>query len=127
MNYAFADLVVAQRLKAFANEPYSQHATIVLDNEVAWVFESPSAGIPAFDGYDSPTDGDVVPSALCKVWYLVEYEGEVTLKKAKLENGEQLSLRVANLAPSEISGGRLGRATRCVGNALLVDWFPCSV
>ena len=38
---------------------------------------------------------------------------------------DELQLLVANLLPDAIPGNKLGRATSCVGGALLVDWMAC--
>lgn len=125
--HGFTSLATAQRLKRMAERPEQQDEASATDDIVAWLFITPDDGIDAFEGYDDPEEDEEVPSALCKAWYLYHDPDadKIRIRKAYGEDGEQIELRIANLLPEAIPGGKLGRGTQCVGGEILIDWLPC--
>lgn len=125
--HGFSSLETARRLKRIADQPEVRADDNVVDDIVAWLFITPEDGIDAFEDYENPADDAEVPSALCKAWYLYRDSeaDKIRIRKAYGDDGEQLEVRVANLLPEAIPGGKLGRGTQCVGGEILIDWLPC--
>lgn len=123
--YGFTNKETALRLRELAGQPDLRPEPASNNRGVAWLFESPPGGIPAFAGYDSPTDGAAVPTARCKCWLLYPDGDQARIRPAIADDGAQLEMLVANLSPADIPGGQLARATAVAGGMLLVDWLPC--
>ena len=123
--HGFADLSVALRLKEIAGEPDIQPEDIPKFAGKSWILTSPAGGIAAYTSYSNPTNDQTVPSAWCKVWLLYRAGDAIKIRNAYNSAGKHIELLVANLLPDAIPGNKLGRATSCVGGALLVDWMAC--
>lgn len=123
--HGFTDLNVALRLKEMAGVPPNVGEDDPTGDTVSWLLRSPSGGIAAYSAYNNPVDEGLVPSAWCKCWLLYRDAETIRVRKAYDSAGNELQLLVANLLPDAIPGNKLGRATSCVGGALLVDWMAC--
>jgi hypothetical protein len=123
--HGFTDVNVALRLKEIAGTPPTVGEDQPSGNLVSWLLRSPAGGIAAYTSYNNPTDEGTVPSAWCKAWLLYREGDTIKIRKAYDSEGNELELLVANLLPEAIAANRLGRATSCMGGALLVDWMAC--
>ncbi len=123
--YGFSNRETAVRLREIAGMPDLRPEPTVSNRGVAWLFQSPAAGIPAFDGYAAPTAEALVPTARCRCWLLYPDGDQARIRPAIADDGEPLEMLVANLAPHEIPPNQLMRATAVAGGMLLVDWLPC--
>ncbi|TWT91384.1 hypothetical protein [Neorhodopirellula pilleata] len=120
--YGFADQQTAETLKRMAVGSPVDIDDDELDDVIGWVLFTPPSGIPALETETKETE---IPSAECEAWALVEVGDVVHRRPVKNPDGEHYMIRVANMAPEAIAGGKFIRASRVVGGALLIDYAPC--